>query len=49
MNIKEFEIANLYGKYPFKSQHDEKYNILIGYNGTFQSTILCIIYSMLRR
>ena len=40
MRIKEFEIKNLYGKYSFKSQLDEKVNIIVGNNGTFKSTVL---------
>jgi len=43
MRIKEFEIKNLYGKYSFKSQLDEKVNIIVGNNGTFKSTIMEII------
>lgn len=43
MKIKEFEIKNLYGKYSFKSQLDEKVNIIIGNNGTFKTTLLRII------
>lgn len=43
MRIKEFEIKNLYGKYSFKSQLDEKVNIIIGNNGTFKTTLLRII------
>ena len=43
MRIKEFEIKNLYGKFSFKSQLDEKVNIIVGNNGTFKSTILGFI------
>lgn len=43
MRIKDFEIKNLYGKYFFKSQLDEKVNILVGNNGAFKSTLLEII------
>lgn len=43
MRIKEFEIECLYGKYSFKSQLDEKVNIIVGNNGTFKSTIIGII------
>ena len=43
MRIKEFEIESLYGKYSFKSQLDEKVNIIVGNNGTFKSTIIGII------
>lgn len=49
MKIKEFEIEKLYGKYTFKSQLDEKVNIIVGNNGTFKSTILSIIYTTLKR
>ena len=40
MKIKEFEIKNLYGKYSFESQLDEKVNIIIGNNGTLKP--LCL-------
>ncbi len=43
MRIKDFEIKNLYGMYSFKSQLDEKVNIIVGNNGTFKSTILNFI------
>ena len=43
MRIIDFEIKNLYGKYSFKSQLDEKVNIIVGNNGTFKSTILGFI------
>ena len=43
MKIKEFEIDNLYGKYSFKSQLDEKVNIIVGNNGAFKSTLLEIV------
>ena len=43
MRIKDFEIKNLYGKYSFKSQLDEKVNIIVGNNGAFKSTLLEIV------
>lgn len=43
MRIKDFEIKNLYGRYSFKSQLDEKVNIIVGNNGTFKTTILDFI------
>ena len=43
MKIKEFEIENLYGKYSFKSELDEKVNIVVGNNGTFKTTVMNII------
>ena len=43
MKIKEFEIEKLYGKYTFKSQLDEKVNIIVGNNGTFKTTLLKIL------
>ena len=46
MKIKEFEIKNLYGKYSFKSQLDERVNIIVGNNGTFKTTLLRILNSI---
>lgn len=43
MRIIDFEIKNLYGKYSFKSQLDEKVNIIVGNNGTFKTTLLNIL------
>lgn len=43
MRIKDFEIKNLYGKYSFRHNLDEKVNIIVGNNGTFKTTLLRIL------
>ena len=46
MKIKELHIKKLYDKYNFDWALDERVNILAGINGSFKSTLLCIIRQM---
>lgn len=46
MKLRLFYIDKLYNKHTFKSNLDEKVNIIVGNNGTFKSTILNIIRQM---
>ena len=43
MKIKEFSIDNLYYEYNFNSSLDEKVNIFVGNNGSFNTTLLRLL------
>ena len=47
MRIDRFEIDKLYDRFTFKCHLDPKVNILVGNNGSFKSTVLAILYSLL--
>lgn len=47
MTIDRFEIDKLYDKFTFECHLDPKVNILVGNNGSFKSTVLAILRSLL--
>lgn len=47
MRIESFEIRGLYDRYSFICKPDAKVNILVGDNGSFKSTLLNILHSIL--
>ena len=48
MKIRRFEIDRLYDRYSIVAQLNPDVNILVGNNGSFKSTVLEILHSMLR-
>lgn len=47
MRIERFEIRGLYDRYSFICEPDAKVNIFVGDNGSFKSTLLNILHSIL--